>query len=112
MNPLWDTLGFWPVRVLVAGGTVLLMGRLLLLFSRQPARRVWIGTAAIVAALLAIPLSLVPAWVHVAVPTPQVVVEVQSASRIESALARSSNMSDGIDGGSAVALAPASGSGR
>jgi len=68
MTQLWDILGLWPVRVVLVGGTVLLAGRVLLALSRQPARRVWIGTAAVVAALLAIPLSLIPAWVHVSVP--------------------------------------------
>ncbi|HEX3150108.1 MAG TPA: M56 family metallopeptidase [Gemmataceae bacterium] len=78
MNNWWDALNLWPVRVLLAGGVVLLVGRVLLMVSRQPARRVWIGTAAVVAALLAIPLSLVPAWVHVSVPT-QTVVESDGA---------------------------------
>jgi beta-lactamase regulating signal transducer with metallopeptidase domain len=78
MTPLWDLLELWPVRVLLAGGAVLLVGRMLLALSRQPARRVWIGTAAVIAALLVIPLSLIPAWVRVSVPT-QSVVEVARA---------------------------------
>ena len=54
----WEAVGSWPVRVLVTGGAVLLVGRVLVALARQPARRVWVGTAAVVAALLAIPLSL------------------------------------------------------
>ena len=72
MNDAWELANLWPVRALVAGATVLLVGRLLLCMTRQPARRVWIGTAAVVAALLAIPFSFVPGWVHVTVPAGEV----------------------------------------
>jgi beta-lactamase regulating signal transducer with metallopeptidase domain len=68
MTTLWEAAGLWPVRAVVAGGVVLLAGRLAVYLTRQPARRVWIGTAAVVAALLAIPLSLLPGWVKVSVP--------------------------------------------
>src|SRR5206468_9617897 len=63
----WEAAGAWPVRVLIAGGGVLLAGRLLVALTRQPARRVWIGTAAVVAALVAIPLCLLPGWMPVVV---------------------------------------------
>jgi beta-lactamase regulating signal transducer with metallopeptidase domain len=72
MTTLWEAAGLWPVRAIVAGGVVLLAGRLAITWTRQPARRVWIGTAAVVAALLAIPLSLVPGWLTVSVPTEEV----------------------------------------
>lgn len=72
MNTVWDALGLWPVRALVAGGAVLLVGRLAIALTRQPARRVWVGTAAVVAALFAIPLSLIPGWVPLPVPAPAV----------------------------------------
>ena len=71
----WEAVGSWPVRALVAGGALLLAGRLLVALTRQPARRVWVGTAAVVAALLAIPLALVPGWVRVSVPGDVVALE-------------------------------------
>jgi beta-lactamase regulating signal transducer with metallopeptidase domain len=72
MTTLWEAAGLWPVRAVVAGGVVLLAGRVGVSFTRQPARRVWIGTAAVVAALLAIPLSLIPGWLTVSVQTEEV----------------------------------------
>src|SRR4051812_45236625 len=64
----WEAVESSPVRALVAGGAVLLAGLLVVALTRQPARRVWVGMAAVVAALMAIPLSLVPGWVKVSVP--------------------------------------------
>lgn len=67
MSLLLDIASFWPARVAVAGGIVLLAGRLLFLLSRQPVRRAVVGTAAVVAALMVIPLSLLPGWLPVPV---------------------------------------------
>ena len=69
MNTFWEAIGQWPVRALVAGGAVLLVGRLVVMLTSQPARRAWVGTASVVAALVAIPLSLIPGWVPLPVTT-------------------------------------------
>lgn len=62
---LWETLAWWPVRVLLVGGLVLLVGRLLLLVVRQPSRRVWLGSATAGTALAVLPLSLLPGWMPI-----------------------------------------------
>ena len=38
MNTFWEAIAEWPVRALVAGGAVLLAGRLVVVLTRQPAR--------------------------------------------------------------------------
>lgn len=86
-NLPWDTIGSWPMRALLAGGAVLLVGRLVVALTRQPARRAWVGTAAVVAALLAIPLSFVPGWVRVAVPVEPVAIPALLEPETELALA-------------------------
>jgi len=72
MSVLWEAIEYWPVRAALAGGGILLAGRLLLVVTRQPARRALIGTATVAAALLVIPLSMLPGWlpVHVAARAP------------------------------------------
>lgn len=62
---------FWLARALVAGGIILLIGRIALLMVRQPARRAILGMAAVVASLLVIPLSCLPGWWKVSVPVEQ-----------------------------------------
>src|SRR5436305_871667 len=81
MTVPWEVVGLWPVRALVAGGAVLLFGRLLVTLTRQPARRVWVGTAAVVVALLAIPLSAIPGWLPI--PVPSEAVTVAKAQAVE-----------------------------
>ena len=66
----WALFDLWPVRVVAVGGLVLLVGRLLLAFVRQPARRAWVGLATVTAAIVVVPASLLPGWVHVPVPAP------------------------------------------
>jgi hypothetical protein len=70
MTSPWELVDLWPVRVAVLGGLVLLAGRLLLMLTRQPARRALVGTAAVAAALLVIPLSWLPGWLPVSVVSP------------------------------------------
>ena len=67
MSALWEATEYWPVRVALAGGLILLVGRLLLVLTRQPARRSLIGTATVAAALLVVPLSMLPGWLPVRV---------------------------------------------
>ena len=62
MSDLWQVAASWPVRVAVVGGGILLVGRMLMWLTRQPARRSAIGLATVGVALLAIPLSLLPGW--------------------------------------------------
>jgi beta-lactamase regulating signal transducer with metallopeptidase domain len=69
MSVPWAAVDYWPVRIALIGGAVLLAGRLVLALTRQPARRALFGTAAVVAALLVIPLSLLPSWLPVTVAT-------------------------------------------
>jgi beta-lactamase regulating signal transducer with metallopeptidase domain len=73
MTGALELLDLWPVRVALIGGVVLLLGRVLMLLTRQPVRRAVVGTATVAAALLVIPLSLLPGWlpVGVAVPNPE-----------------------------------------
>jgi beta-lactamase regulating signal transducer with metallopeptidase domain len=70
MSALWEAIEYWPVRAALAGGLILLVGRVLLLPTRQPARRALIGTATVAAALLVLPLSLLPGWLPVRVGSP------------------------------------------
>ncbi len=58
---------FWLVRALLAGGTILLIGRLAMMLVRQPARRAVFGIASVVASLLVVPLSFLPGWWKVSV---------------------------------------------
>jgi len=58
----WEAVEAWPVRAALAGGLVLLVGRVLIAVTRSPAGRARVGAAAVAAALLVIPLSLGPAW--------------------------------------------------
>jgi beta-lactamase regulating signal transducer with metallopeptidase domain len=67
----WDSLELWPVRAVLVGGAILLVGRLLVLVVGQPARRALIGTATVAVALLALPLTLLPGWLPVTVPGPE-----------------------------------------
>jgi beta-lactamase regulating signal transducer with metallopeptidase domain len=69
MSALWEAAAAWPVHGLLAGGLVLLVGRLAVALSQRPARRAWFGTAAVVAALLAIPLSAMPSRLQVTIPS-------------------------------------------
>ena len=69
MSDLWQVTASWPVRAALVGGGILLAGRLLMRFTRQPARRTAIGIAAVTIALMAIPLSLLPGWLPVTVPS-------------------------------------------
>jgi hypothetical protein len=61
----------WLPRVLVGGGLLLLLTRLLLGLSAQPARRQRLGEWGMAAALLLLLLSLVPAWILVPIPGPE-----------------------------------------
>src|SRR5215213_1514693 len=61
----WGVVEAWPVRAALAGGLVLLVGRVLIALTRSPAGRARVGWAAVAAALLVIPLSLGPAWLTV-----------------------------------------------
>jgi beta-lactamase regulating signal transducer with metallopeptidase domain len=69
MSVLWDAIEFWPIRAILVGGGILLAGRLLMGAFGQPSRRAFIGTAAVVAALLVIPVSLLPGWLPLTVET-------------------------------------------
>ena len=61
MTTPWEAVGLWPVRAMLAGGVVLLAGRLALMaLTKQPARRAWVGMAAVATALLADPADVDP----------------------------------------------------
>jgi beta-lactamase regulating signal transducer with metallopeptidase domain len=75
----WEAIGAWPVRVLIAGGLVLLAGRIVVSLFRQPARRAWVGTATVIAALLAIPVGVLPGWLRITVPQRQTATAVPVA---------------------------------
>jgi beta-lactamase regulating signal transducer with metallopeptidase domain len=65
MTTPWEAVGLWPVRAALAGGVVLLAGRLALALTRSPGGRARLGPAAVAAALLVIPLTLLPGWLSV-----------------------------------------------
>lgn len=69
MSDLWEIAGAWPLRIVLLGGGVLLAGRLLMFLTRQPARRSAVGVAAVGSALLAVPLSLLPGWLPISLPS-------------------------------------------
>jgi beta-lactamase regulating signal transducer with metallopeptidase domain len=68
MSDFWQIASSWPVRAAVVGGGVLLAGRVLILLTRQPARRSAVGMATVAVALLAIPLTVLPGWLPVTLP--------------------------------------------
>jgi beta-lactamase regulating signal transducer with metallopeptidase domain len=59
---------YWLAQTVVGGGLLLLMARVLMARTEQPARRQRLGEWAITVALLFPVLSLVPAWLIVTVP--------------------------------------------
>jgi beta-lactamase regulating signal transducer with metallopeptidase domain len=79
MSDFWQIASSWPVRAALVGGGVLLVGRVLMWMTRQPARRSAVGVAAVAVALLAIPLTVLPGWLPVAIPAPaqEAVAQVQ-----------------------------------
>jgi beta-lactamase regulating signal transducer with metallopeptidase domain len=81
MIEFWAAPGYWPVRVVLLGGLVLLLGRWLLAMTWQPARRAVIGMAAVAAALAVIPLSLLPGWLPVELDHTAQGVEIVSVAR-------------------------------
>lgn len=66
----WEAVAIWPIRAALAGGIVLLAGRLAIALTRSPAGRARLGPAAVAAALLVIPLTLLPGWLPVTIATP------------------------------------------
>jgi hypothetical protein len=59
---------YWLAQTLVGGGLLLLLARVLMTWTAQPARRQRLGEWAVVAALLLPLLSVAPAWLVVPVP--------------------------------------------
>jgi hypothetical protein len=78
---LYDTIAGWWLHTAVGGGLLLLVASVLMLLTRQPARRQRLGECGALAALLVALLCLAPAWLLVPVETraPVVLVDERSA---------------------------------
>ena len=69
MSDLWQVAASCRSGRPFVGGGILLAGRLLMCFTSQPALCAAIGVAAVTVALFAIPLSLLPGWLPITVPS-------------------------------------------
>lgn len=81
MSGFWEVAGTWPVRAILIGGVLLIAGRVLMLFAKQPARREVIGVAAVFASLIVIPLAAFPGWLPITVSANQEQVEVVATTQ-------------------------------